>query len=104
MLIDPPLGRTTLTLLGIGFVVVSGLLQLGWASTGGEGNQAWLAIGGAVALLPAILLWVDFPASALRAVGVRFGVNFLDPPGPRSPRRRRHVRGRRSGSSRVATN
>lgn len=77
VLVNPLLGLTTLTLLIIGFFLVSGLLQLGWAITGGEGSRTWLAISGVVSLLLAVLLWVDFPAAAVWAVGVLFGVNFL---------------------------
>ena len=77
VLVNPLLGLTTLTLLVIGFFLVSGLVQLGWAVTGGEGSRTWLAVSGVLGLLLAILLWVDFPASALWAVGVLFGVNFL---------------------------
>lgn len=76
ILANPLLGLTTLTVLVIGFFAVEGILQLVWAVTG-EGSRLWLGISGVVSLLLAGMLLVGFPASALWAVGVLFGVDLL---------------------------
>lgn len=76
ILANPVLGLATLTLLVIWFFVLSGITQLVWAVVG-DGNRVWIALSGVVSLLLAGLLWVDFPTSALWAVGVLFGVELL---------------------------
>ncbi len=76
ILANPVLGLTTLTVLVIAFFAVEGVVQLVWAITG-QGSALWLAASGAVSLLLAGMLLVGFPASALWAVGVLFGINLL---------------------------
>jgi len=76
ILANPLLGLTTLTVLVIAFFAVEGVLQLVWAVTG-SGSRLWLAASGAVSLLLAGMLLVGFPASALWAVGLLFGVDLL---------------------------
>ena len=76
ILANPLLGLTTLTVLVIGFFAVEGVVQLIWAVTG-SGSSLWLGLSGAVSLLLAGMLLVGFPASALWAVGVLFGVDLL---------------------------
>jgi len=76
ILSNPILGLTTLTILVIAFFAAEGILQLVWAVTG-EGSRVWLGLSGAVSLLLAGMLLVGFPASALWAVGVLFGVDLL---------------------------
>jgi uncharacterized membrane protein HdeD (DUF308 family) len=76
ILANPVLGLTTLTVLVIAFFAVEGIVQLVWAVTG-AGSPVWLAASGAVSLLLAGMLLVGFPASALWAVGVLFGVDLL---------------------------
>src|SRR6056297_36199 len=76
ILANPILGLTTLTILVIAFFAVEGIVQLGWAVTG-AGSPLWLGLSGAISLLLAGMLLVGFPASALWAVGVLFGVDLL---------------------------
>jgi len=76
MLANPIVGLTTLTLLVIAFFAVEGVLQIIWAVTGEE-RSLWLGLGGVISLLLAGMLLAGFPASALWAVGVLFGVNLL---------------------------
>mgnify|MGYP000043473018 CR=1 FL=1 len=76
ILANPLLGLTTLTILVIAFFAVEGIVQLVWAVTG-AGSPLWLGASGVVSLLLAGMLLVGFPASALWAVGVLFGVDLL---------------------------
>jgi uncharacterized membrane protein HdeD (DUF308 family) len=76
VLANPVLGLTTLTVLVIGFLLAEGVLQLVWA-VAGEGSRLYLAASGVVSLLLAGMLLAGFPASALWAVGVLFGVDLL---------------------------
>ncbi len=76
ILANPLLGLTTLTVLVIAFFAVEGVVQLGWAVTG-AGSRLWLGLSGAISLLLAGMLLVGFPATALWAVGVLFGVDLL---------------------------
>ena len=76
ILANPLLGLTTLTILVIAFFAAEGVLQLVWAVTG-EGSRVWLGLSGGISLLLAGMLLVGFPASALWAVGVLFGVDLL---------------------------
>ena len=76
ILANPILGLTTLTILVIAFFALEGVLQLVWAVTG-AGSALWLGLSGVVSLLLAGMLLVGFPASALWAVGVLFGVDLL---------------------------
>lgn len=77
VLTNPILGLTTLTLLVIAFFVAEGVVQLVWAVTGGAGSRLWLGLSGAISLLLAAMLWSGFPATALWAVGVLFGLDLL---------------------------
>jgi len=76
VLANPVLGLTTLTILVIAFFLAEGVLQLVWAVTG-AGSRLWLATSGVVSLLLAGMLFAGFPATALWAVGVLFGVDLL---------------------------
>ncbi len=77
VLTNPVLGLATLTLLVITFFVAEGIVELVWAVSGGAGSRLWLGLSGAISLALAALLWAGFPASALWAVGVLFGVDLL---------------------------
>jgi len=77
VLTKPVLGLATLTLLVIAFFVAEGIVELVWAVAGGAGSRLWLGLSGAISLVLAALLWTGFPASALWAVGVLFGVDLL---------------------------
>ncbi|WP_255148820.1 HdeD family acid-resistance protein [Halorarius halobius] len=78
LLSNPVLGVTTLTLLVIAYLVVDGVVKLGWAVVG-RGRSSWLAllVSGALSLALAGLLWVGFPSTAVWAIGVLFGVNLI---------------------------
>lgn len=77
VLTNPLLGLTTLTILVIAFLVAEGVVQLIWAATGVAGSRLWFGLSGIVSLLLAALLWSGFPATAIWAVGVLFGVDLL---------------------------
>lgn len=76
VLANPILGLATLTLLVIAFFAAEGLVQIVWAVTG-EGRPLWVGLSGVISLLLAGMLLAGFPASALWAVGVLFGVDLL---------------------------
>lgn len=76
ILVNPILGLTTLTVLVIAFFAIEGIVELGWAVTG-QGSPVWLGLSGVISLLLAGMLLVGFPATALWAVGVLFGVDLL---------------------------
>lgn len=75
---NPVFGVTTLTLLVIAYFVVDGVVKVGWAIVGrAESGWVWLLASGALSLVLAGLLWAGFPATALWAIGLLFGVNLL---------------------------
>lgn len=75
---NPVIGLTTLTILAIAFFFVDGIVEIGWAIAGRD-NRGWLWLlgSGTISLLLAGMLWIGFPATAVWAVGVLFGVNVL---------------------------
>lgn len=77
LLANPILGLATLTLLVIAFFAAEGVVEIVWAVTGAGENRVWLGLSGVISLLLAGLLFAGFPASALWAIGVLFGVNLF---------------------------
>jgi len=77
LLANPVLGLTTLTLLVIAFFLVEGVVEIIWAVAGRVENRLWLGLSGVISLLLAGLLFAGFPATALWAIGVLFGIDLL---------------------------
>ncbi|WP_433623500.1 HdeD family acid-resistance protein [Halomicrococcus sp. NG-SE-24] len=75
---NPVVGLATLTILAIAFFFVDGIVEIGWAIAGRD-NRGWIWLlgSGIISLLLAGMLWIGFPATAVWAVGVLFGVNVL---------------------------
>jgi len=78
LLVNPVLGLTTLTVLLIGYLFVTGAVQLGMGVRM-RPTQNWglIAASGAVSLLLAVLLWIGFPSTAAWAIGLIVGIHFL---------------------------
>ncbi|XVH33663.1 HdeD family acid-resistance protein (plasmid) [Haloferacaceae archaeon DSL9] len=77
LLANPVVGLTTLTVLLIIYFAAEGLVELYMGIRMRRDNGAWIAASGVVSLLLAGLLWTAFPADALWAVGLLFGINLL---------------------------
>jgi uncharacterized membrane protein HdeD (DUF308 family) len=76
--LNPLFGLMTLTLLVIGYLLASGVVEIVMGlRLRGERNSLWTLASGAIGITLALLLWVGFPSTALWAVGVMFGVNLL---------------------------
>lgn len=78
LLANPVLGLTTLTLLLIAYLAISGLLEviLG-VQIRPEPQWGWFIASGSVSLLLSGLLWAGFPSNAEWAVGLLVGFHFL---------------------------
>lgn len=78
LLANPVVGLTTLTILLIVYFLVAGVVELGIGLQLREGaNWAWAVGSGVVSILLAVLLAIGFPATAVWAVGLLFGINLL---------------------------
>lgn len=78
LIANPVIGLATLTFLVIAFLVLEGVVEVGWGlvSRGSEG-WVWLLFSGIVSLGLAVLLLVGLPWTAVWAVGLYVGVNLL---------------------------
>lgn len=78
LLANPVVGLTTLTILLIVYFLVAGVVEIGVGLQLREAsNWEWAVASGAISILVAVLLAVGFPATAVWAVGLLFGVNLL---------------------------
>lgn len=80
LMANPVVGLTTLTILVIVYLVVSGIAEvaLGFVLRGNEG-YSWgvMVLSGVISILLGGMLWAGLPSSALWAVGLLFGVSLL---------------------------
>jgi uncharacterized membrane protein HdeD (DUF308 family) len=78
VLLNPVFALATLTLLVIGYLLASGVVEIVMGfRLRGEAYWAWSVASGVIGVALAVLLWLGFPTTALWAVGVLFGVNLL---------------------------
>lgn len=78
VLLNPVFALATLTLLVIGYLLASGVVEIVMGlQLRGEAYWVWSVASGVVGVVLAALLWLGFPTTALWAVGVLFGVNLL---------------------------
>jgi uncharacterized membrane protein HdeD (DUF308 family) len=78
LVVNPLVGLTTLTILLIAYLFVSGLAEIVMGfTTRSSPNWGWLVASGALSLLVAGLLWAGFPTTALWAVGLLVGISLL---------------------------
>ncbi|WP_411968985.1 HdeD family acid-resistance protein [Haloferax sp. YSSS75] len=78
LFVNPVAGLATLTILVIAYLLVSGVVEVVMGlSLRGEPNWFMAVVSGAIGILLAVMLWAGFPASAVWAIGLLFGVNLL---------------------------
>ncbi|WP_435332899.1 HdeD family acid-resistance protein [Haloarchaeobius sp. TZWWS8] len=78
VLANPVLGMTTLTLLLVAYLVVSGLVEIVMGlQLNGQPRWLWLVASGVIGLLLGLMLLAGFPSTAAWAVGLLFGANLL---------------------------
>jgi len=78
LLANPVLGLTTLTLLLIGYLFASGVLELVMGvRMRPDAQWSLLVASGGVSLLLAALLWLGFPSTAAWALGLIVGIHLL---------------------------
>jgi uncharacterized membrane protein HdeD (DUF308 family) len=78
LLMAPPEGTFTLTVVLAAFLIAFGLVRL-WAALRGRGepSAALVALSGAAGVVLGILIAVELPSSADWAIGLLVGVDLL---------------------------
>lgn len=74
---EPNINAVTLTLLLAIFLIVSGISKIALAYTKHIPHKGWLALNGAFTTILGILLWQQWPASGLWAIGLLLGVDAI---------------------------
>jgi uncharacterized membrane protein HdeD (DUF308 family) len=78
MLIEYPLvGALTITLLLAALFVFGGLFRFVSALWLQFPHYGWIALGGVVSVVLGVLLWTQWPVSALWFIGFVVGLNFV---------------------------
>jgi len=78
LLVNPIVGLTTLTLLLIAYLAVSGLVEVViGVKTRPDARWGWFVASGVVSIVVAGLLWAGFPSTAEWAIGLLVGIHFL---------------------------
>ncbi|WP_049972488.1 HdeD family acid-resistance protein [Haladaptatus cibarius] len=77
-LLNPLIGLSALTLLLITFFLVEGLVEIGMGLRL-RPARGWLlvVISGIISLAVALFVWLEYPSSALWAVGLLFGIGLF---------------------------
>ncbi|MFC7099004.1 HdeD family acid-resistance protein [Halobaculum marinum] len=78
LVVNPILGLTSLTLLVIAYLLVSGVAETAIGiQIRGDPNWGWIVFSGALSVVLGLLLLAGFPGTAVWAVGLLFGINLL---------------------------
>lgn len=78
LLVYPLAGAKALTLLLAAFLAIEGVFRIAMAlRVRPARGWGWLLAGGAVTLVLAILIWMEWPSSALWVIGLLVGINLL---------------------------
>lgn len=78
LLFYPLQGVLTLTLVLAAFFVIDGVLRIGW--TFGEhasSGRGWILSSGALSVLIGALIWIGWPSTAVWAIGLLVGIEFI---------------------------
>jgi uncharacterized membrane protein HdeD (DUF308 family) len=73
----PALGAAGYTLLLAAFFFATGLVRVIFAVSQRFSGWGWAVLSGAITLLLGILIWRDFPASALWVIGLFVGIDLI---------------------------
>jgi len=78
LLIYPMIGILTLTMLLAIIFFAQGLIQLYWGFTSQRLRRwGWWIFSGIVSIVLAIIIWAEWPTSAIWFIGILVGVNLL---------------------------
>jgi uncharacterized membrane protein HdeD (DUF308 family) len=78
LLFYPMAGAQALTLVLAAFLLVEGIVRIAMAlRLRPAPGWGWLLFGGIMAVILALLIWVQWPASGLLVLGLLIGINFL---------------------------
>ena len=77
MLERPALGAEVYTLMMAVFFVAGGLVRIVMSFSQKFSGWGWLLVSGAISVLMGILIWRQYPASALWVVGTFVGIDLL---------------------------
>lgn len=77
MLLYPMVNAMTLTLFLAFFFIVSGIFRLVVVFTQSLPHKEWVAINGILTIVLGILIWQQWPASGLWAIGMLVGIDVL---------------------------
>lgn len=77
LVVQPSAGLALVRLILVGYFLASGAseIALAWTERPEEG-WGWMLLGGLVSMLAAVLLWIDWPISGARAIGLLVGVKL----------------------------
>lgn len=73
----PGLGAAGYTLVLAVFFVASGLFRVVLALGGGFTGRGWVLVSGAITLVLGVMIWRDFPESALWVIGTFVGIDLV---------------------------
>lgn len=73
----PGLALTTLTLLVAALFLVGGIFRVVVAAATRFHNWGWEVVGGLVSVVLGVMIWQDWPESALWAIGLLVGIDLI---------------------------
>jgi uncharacterized membrane protein HdeD (DUF308 family) len=77
LLRSPAAGALALTLVLAVFFLVGGLMRVFGAISSEAPHRAWAIVDGAISALLGILLWLQWPSSALWFIGFAIGIGLI---------------------------
>lgn len=78
LILHPFVGLFTLTLVLAIFFFVGGILKIFAAVTHRTAPEwGWLLVGGIISLILGVMIWAQWPSSALWAIGIIIGVELI---------------------------
>jgi uncharacterized membrane protein HdeD (DUF308 family) len=77
MIANPVAGAVSLTLLLAAFFMVGGIFRIGTALSVDLPGRGWAVLGGIITLLLGIMIWRQWPVSAVWVIGTFVGIDMI---------------------------
>lgn len=78
LLVQPSAGLSLVRLVLVGYFLASGASEIAMAwEVRPEEDWGWMLLGGVVSVLSAAVLWLDWPISGARAIGLLVGAKLV---------------------------